>query len=120
MTGSYMGAGHQWYALAEELQERMTNLKGIDVSRLNRNQVDVERRIGRNRNVLVEVESFIGRDLIGVGDSVIVKERVTGKTVDLGVNTPWRSHEILEASNQFQGYVDEKGAFELPPQMQTI
>ena len=98
----------------------MTNLKGIDVSRLNRNQVDVERRIGRNRNVLVEIEGFKGRDQIGVGNSVIVKECVTGETVNLEVNTPWRLYEVLEASNQFQGYIDEKGTFELPPQMQTI
>ena len=62
----------------------MTNLKGVDVRRLNRNQVDVEGGIRRDRDVLVEIERFKGRDQVGVGNGLIVKQRVTGKTVDLG------------------------------------
>lgn len=63
----------------------MTNLKGIDVSRLNRYQVDVEGGVWRDRDVLVDIERFKRRDQIGVGDRVVIKQRVAGKAVDLEV-----------------------------------
>ena len=45
MTGSYVEGARERYALAEELQKRVTNLEGIDVGRLDRDQVDVKGRV---------------------------------------------------------------------------
>ena len=115
-----MTRGAKEYTLAQELYECVADLKGVNVSRLNGNEVDVERGIWRDRNVLEDVERFKGGDQVGVGHRMVVKQCVTGETVDLAVSAPRSSYEVLEASNQFQGDVDEKGTFELPPQMQTI
>lgn len=115
MTGSYMTREANEYTLAQELYECVADLEGINISRLNGNEVDVERGIWRDRDVLEDIECFKGGDQVGVGYRMVVKQCVAGETVDLAVRTLENLYEVLEASNQFQGDVDEKGTFELPP-----
>ena len=120
MTGSYVTRDAKGYALAQELYECVADLEGVDVSRLNGDEVDVERGIRRDGDVLEDVERLKGGDQVGVGHRMVVEQCVAGKTVDLAVSVIGSCYEVLEASNQFQGDVDEKGTFELAPQMQTI
>ena len=56
MTGSYMTQEANEYTRAQELYECVADLEGINISRLNGNEVDVERGIWRDRDVLEDVE----------------------------------------------------------------